>query len=104
MESGAYEGLVCVGKAVVLESLPDSLSGAADAATDTQAASSSMAAEAGSKSAGKPTVGVKAKQSLGKRKPSAAASKAHHMTEVVEISDDDDNDFAPDAKVSRARH
>lgn len=90
----------------MLESLPDSSSGLADVAINVQAASSSRAAEAGSKVAGKPAAGIKAKQSLGKRGPSAAASSSQHMAEVVEISDDDaeENDFVPNAKVSRARH
>ena len=84
---------------MVLESLPDSSSGAADVDTKTQAASSSTAAEAG-----KSAAGIKAKQSLGKRRPSAAASKACLATEVVEISDDEEHDFVSDAKISRARH
>ena len=95
---------MCVGKPVILENLPDGSSGLPDAATNTQAASSSMTAEAGSKVAGKPAAGIKAKQSLGKRRPSAAALKGQQMTEVVEISDDDESGFAPDAKVSRARY
>ena len=88
----------------MLESLPDSSSGSANVAINAQAASSSRAAEAGSKIAGKPAAGIKAKQSLGKRRPSAAASKVQRMAEVVEISDDEENDFVSDAKMSRARH
>ena len=100
LESTPIQELVNAGKKVVLESLPDS-SCAAEFVTDTQAASSS-AAEAGSTIAGKTAAGVKSRQSLGKRRPSAAPSKKKHTTtDVVEISDDDDDDFVPDAKVSR---
>lgn len=96
--------LESAGKPVVLESLPKSSSGTADLATNTQAAPSRTGAEANSKVIGKSKAGAKGKQSLGTKRPSAAASKAHHtVTEVLEISDDD-NEFLPDTKVARAHH
>ncbi|KAL3130511.1 hypothetical protein ABBQ38_15564 [Trebouxia sp. C0009 RCD-2024] len=83
------------GKVVVLESLPDS-SCAPDLVPHTQPASSSRAAQAGGRVAGRTAAHVEPKQSAGQKRPSAA-----EITEVLEISDDDDNEFLPDPKVSR---
>lgn len=85
----------CAGKVVVLESLPDS-SCAPDLVPHTQPASSSRAAQAGGRVAGRTAAHVEPKQSAGQKRPSAA-----EITEVLEISDDDDNEFLPDPKVSR---
>lgn len=86
---------------VILESLPDS-TGAGDLVTNPQTVSPSRAAQAGSKVAGKTAGGIEPKQSLGKKRLSAAGfSLQGRVTEVVEISDDDDNDFLPDPKLCR---
>ena len=87
------------GKAVVLETVPDS-SGAVELVPHTQAASSSRAAQAGRRVANRAAGDIGPKQSSGQKRPSATASKGH-VVEVLEISDDDDNEFLPDPKVSR---
>lgn len=87
------------GRAVILESLPDS-SSAVDAARTSVPSSTTAKPGKQVKAAGK-TVADKHRQSLRKRQSLGEPSEKHAAAiEVVEILDDD-NDFVPAAKTSR---
>lgn len=86
------------GKAVVLESLPD---GSEVAESSTGVGTSEPARASARASNLHSAVGSKHSRAAKPRKaPPAMSSKIHMATEVVEISDDD-NDFEPVLKVLR---
>ena len=88
-------GMHVAGKAVVLESLPD---GSEVAESSIGVGTSKSAQVSNSDSA----AGSKRRRAAKPRPPPPAmSSKTHVATEVVEISDDDDNDFEPVVKVLR---
>jgi hypothetical protein len=89
-----YHGMYVAGKAVVLESLPD---GSEVAESSTRVGTSEPARVSNSHSA----AGSKRRRAARPRQaPPAMSSKIHSATELVEISDGDD-DYVPVVKVLR---